>query len=68
MNESDSQSQTSTVEAVMSGLSGLLATLCSEKRFQVYVVEFADSRYIQFFIQPNRTVTGEVMSTLHGFD
>jgi hypothetical protein len=68
MNESDSQSQTSTVEVVMGGLSRLLATLCSEKRFQVYVVEFVDSRYMQFFIQPNRTITGELMSTLHGVD
>jgi len=68
MNESIPQWQTSTVEAVMGGLSKLLTTLCSEKRFQVYVVEFSDSRYMQFFIQPNRTITGEVMSTLHGVD
>jgi hypothetical protein len=68
MNESIPQWQTSTVEAVMGGLSKRLTTLCSEKRFQVYVVEFSDSRYMQFFIQPNRTITGEVMSTLHGVD
>ncbi len=68
MNESDSQWQASTVEAVMGGLSKLLAALCSEKKLQVYVAEFSDSRYIQFFIQPNRTITGEVMSTLHDAD
>lgn len=68
MTHSEYESQTSTVEVVMGELSRLLTTLCSQKRFQVYVVEFSDSRYVQFFIQPNRTITGEVMSTLHGVD
>jgi len=41
MNESVPQSQTSTVEVVMGSLSKFLTTLSSEKRFQVYVVDFA---------------------------
>jgi hypothetical protein len=68
MIDSVPECQPSTVELVMGELFKLLTALCSEKRFQVYVVDFADSRYMQFFIQPNRTITGELMSTLHGVD
>lgn len=46
----------------------MLVDLVQERKYLYLLATFSDERYVQFLVEPNATITGEVMSNLYGLD
>jgi hypothetical protein len=56
------------IEDFLAFLPEILVDLVQERELLYLVATFSDERYVQFLVEPNATITGEVMSNLYGVD
>lgn len=56
---------TSTVDSFIANLPEMLGAMAVDPRCFVAIIEFADVRYVQFWIEPNGDVIAEVVSNIN---
>lgn len=57
--------RTTTVDSFIRNVPGLLAAMVMDGRCLIALAEFADGRYVQFWVDPEVFVIGEVGSNLN---
>ena len=59
------QSEESTVASLSANLAELIAAMRQDGRALIALCEFSDHRYVQFWLQPDSRLIGEVISNLN---